>query len=206
MGVYKFSAPGTLTTGRTVFTSMLAGNPVFNPIAGAYDSIATLSGNGSASQLTFSAIPSTYTHLQIRLIVRGTRSFATEQLYIRLNGNSSNVYSYHNITGDGTGPSSGSSVSDTVYLINEFPAANETANIFSSSVVDILDYANASKNTTFRSLSGYDNNGNTGNYNGRVWFGSGSWVNTAAVTSLTVLSNGAFNSNTRVGLYGIKGA
>jgi hypothetical protein len=31
VSVYKFSAPGTLKTGRTVYTSMLAGNPTYNP-------------------------------------------------------------------------------------------------------------------------------------------------------------------------------
>lgn len=31
MSVYKFSAPGTLKTGRTLYTSMLAGNPAYSP-------------------------------------------------------------------------------------------------------------------------------------------------------------------------------
>jgi hypothetical protein len=172
----------------------------------AYDSIATLSGNGSSSQLTFSSIPSTYTHLQIRLIIRGVRSFASEQLYIRLNGDGGGNYRYHYMYGDGTSAISGASGSgDTVFLVNEIPAANETANIYSTSVIDLLDYTNTNKNKTMRSLSGYNNNGNTGNYVDRVWFGSGLWINTAAVTSLTVLSNGAFTSGTSIALYGIKG-
>lgn len=187
-----------------IYASQISGH-LFAP-SGAYDSIATLSGNGSASQLTFSSIPSTYTHLQVRLIARGTRSFPSEQLYIRLNGDGGNNYAYHYLYGEyGASVAVGAQASTNTFLVNEFPAANETANIYSTSVIDLLDYTNSSKNKTFRSLSGYDNNGNTSNYIGKVWVGSGLWMNTSAVTSLTVLSNGAFASGTRIGLYGIKG-
>jgi hypothetical protein len=192
----------------TRYADMLAGNAVWNPWepAGAYESIAAVTGNGTTSQILFSNIPSTYTHLQVRLIVRGVRSFNSEQLYIRLNGDAtSGAYRYHYLYGDGGGVTAGSSGADTVFLVNELPAANESANIYSTSVVDLLDYTSTTKNKTFRSLSGYDNNGNTSNYNGKVWFGSGLWLNTAAVTSLTVLSNGAFATNSSIALYGIKG-
>lgn len=170
----------------------------------AYESIATLSGNGSSSQLTFSSIPSTYKHLQVRLIVRGTRSFPTEQLYIRLNGDSGNNYAYHYLLGDGSGPQASGVGSTNTFFVTEFPAANENANIFATSVVDLLDYNSTVKNKTLRSLSGYDNN-NSGVSDSKVWFASGLWVNTSAVTSLSVLSNGAFTSTTRIALYGIKG-
>jgi hypothetical protein len=187
----------------TRYTAMLAGNTVFDPSS--YDSIATLTGNGSASSLTFSSIPSTYSHLQIRLIARGVRSFPGEQLYIRANGDGGSNYAYHYLYGDGAGVSAGANTSVGVFLLGEFPAANETSNIFSSSIVDILDYGNANKNTTFRSVTAHDNAGNTANLAGKVWHASGLWMNTAAITSLTVLSNGAFATNTQFALYGIKG-
>jgi hypothetical protein len=178
----------------------------YSAASGAYDSIAAGVGNGSATAITFSSIPSTYTHLQVRLIVRGTRSFSSEQLYIRLNGDSGNNYTYHYFQGDGTGAGTGYSTGTTVYLVNQFPAANENANIYSASVIDVLDYTDTNKNTTMRGASGYDNNGNTAVTNSTVWNSSGLWMNTAAVTSLTVLSNGAFTTGTSVALYGIKGA
>jgi hypothetical protein len=191
----------SLKTGA-IGRSALAGNPVILP--GAYESIASFAGNGSSSNFTFSSIPSTYSHLQIRLIVRGVRAYPSEQLYIRLNGDStSGAYRYHYVYGDGGGVSAGASGADTVFLVNELPAANETANIYSSSVIDLLDYASTNKYKTMRSLSAYDNNGNTGSYNGKAWFGSGIWLNAAAVTSLSVLSNGAFASNTSIALYGV---
>ena len=169
-----------------------------------YESIATSTGNGSASSFTFSSIPSTYQHLQIRLIARGVRSFSSEQLYLRLNGDTGSNYAYHSLIGNGSGTETSGTANGNVMFLTEFPAANETANIFATSVIDILDTNNANKNTTVRSLSGYDNNGNTGNYTSRIWLGSGLWMNTSAVTSVTVLSNGAFANNTTVALYGIK--
>jgi hypothetical protein len=203
---YTFKVKGTNSTATGPESAASASvTPVFPP-ASAYDSIATSTGTGSASSFTFSGISSAYTHLQIRLSARGVRSFASEQLYVRLNGDGGNNYSYHSFTADGSGIGSAVNSSVSVFLVNEFPAANETANVYSSSIIDILDANNANKYTTMRSLSGYDNNGNTSNYNGTSWFGSGLWMNTASVTSVTVLSNGAFATGTKIGLFGIKGA
>ena len=187
----------------TFSRSGMVGNPVIMP--GSYESIQTVSGNGSSSQLTFNSIPSTYSHLQIRVILRGVRSYGSEQLYIRLNGDGGNNYAYHYIYGDGGGGavSTGSNTSGNVFLVGELPAANETSNIYGGSVIDILDYTSPNKNTTMRSLSGYDNNGNTGAQSAKGWFGSGLWMNTAAVTSITVLSNGAFTSDSSIALYGV---
>jgi hypothetical protein len=170
-----------------------------------YQSIATLSGNGSSGSLTFSSIPSIYQHLQVRILVRGARALPAEQLYVRLNGDGGNNYAYHYMYGDGVTQVSSGVSSNNVFLVNEFPAANETSGVFSTSIIDILDYGNANKYKTMRSLSGYDNNNNSANYTGKIWLGSGLWMNSTSVTSLTVLSNGAFASNTSVALYGIKG-
>lgn len=186
----------------TFSRSGMVGNPVIMP--GSYESIQTVSGNGSSSQLTFSSIPSTYSHLQIRVILRGVRAYGSEQLYIRVNGDGASNYTYHYIYGDGGGGSAaGSNVAGNVFLVGELPAANETANIYNGSVIDILDYTNTNKYKTMRSLSGYDNNGNTGAQSAKAWFGSGLWLNTAAITSITVLSNGAFTSDSSIALYGV---
>ena len=73
MGVYKLSAAGGITTPRTNYSSFLAGNAAFVP--GAYESIAsTTVGSGGVSTITFSSIPDTYKHLQIRYTARVTGS------------------------------------------------------------------------------------------------------------------------------------
>lgn len=200
--IYKMSNAGGMST-ITRYTNMLAGNPAFNPAS--YESIATLNGNGSLSTLTFSSIPSTYLHLQIRVTARGVRSFSSEQLYVRANGDGGNNYSYQYAYGDGGGVTGGNQTPSNVYLVGEFPAALETTNIFSSCIIDLYDYTNTNKNKTFRSLNAYDNAGNTSNNAGKIWYASGLWMNTSAINSLSVLSNGAFATNTQVALYGIKG-
>jgi hypothetical protein len=82
------------------------------------------------------------------------------------------------------------------------PGASSTASIFGVAVCDILDYTNTNKYKTVRSLSGHDQNGS-----GYVTLMSGSWRNTAAITSITILrdSGGAnLTQYSQFALYGIK--
>ena len=69
-------------------------------------------------------------------------------------------------------------------------------------VLDVLDYTNTSKYTTTRSLEANPMTDSSG------WLGlwSGSWKNTAAVTSLTVyIPSGYYTEYSSFALYGIKG-
>lgn len=177
---------------------MSAGVP---PVTTSYESIATLTGNGSASSVTFSSIPSGYTHLQIRLIARGVRSYDTEQFYIRFNSDTGNNYAWHKIQADGGGVGASNASSTNVIYSFMFPANNSVANSVGTSVIDILDFANTNKTKTIRILGGH--NADTAGY---LDFTSGLWNNTAAITSVTLLSNGAFTSTTQFALYGIKGS
>ena len=76
-------------------------------------------------------------------------------------------------------------------------------NVFGAFVLDLLDYANTSKYKTIRELGGCDNNGD-----GDIFFNSGLWQSTSAVTSLTFTVGGGtlFSQYTQYALYGIKGA
>ena len=202
MGVYKFSAPGTLKTGRTLYTSMLAGNTKFAPWepSGAYDSIATVNvGAGGTSSITFSSIPQGYTHLQIRAFT-GTATYWSNAGYVHFNGDTTTSnYNEHAIYGSGAsaGAYYTSSNQGLFYL-------GKSTSGFDAAVIDILDYTNTSKNKVSRSLFGYDVNGATG-YVGLI---SGLWRNTAAVTSITITAGGIgdFAQYSQFALYGIKGA
>jgi hypothetical protein len=92
--------------------------------------------------------------------------------------------------------------SATESYLRRFATAQSTANVFGAAVLDILDYADTSKNTTFRHLGGFDNNGN-----GEIWITSGLWANTAAVSSIQIGPDGQNNDlsvYTTLALYGIK--
>ncbi len=72
--------------------SLLAGNAYFQPTA--YESIATTTvGAGGTSTITFSSIPSTYTHLQIRGIGRSDAASGNSWIYLRADQTSSSLYS-----------------------------------------------------------------------------------------------------------------
>jgi hypothetical protein len=197
--IYKMSNAGGFKSLNRYY-DMLAGNAAFDPAS--FESIATITAPSGAA--VFTSIPATFQHLQIRYLVRGVRSFSSEQLYIRVNGDGANNYAYHYVYGDGSGVAAGNGTSGSVFLMQQFPAANENANIYASGVIDFLDYANTNKNTTMRGLGGYDNN-NSGVVNSTLWFSSGLWINTAAINSISVLSNGNFASPSTFALYGMKG-
>jgi hypothetical protein len=83
-------------------------------------------------------------------------------------------------------------------------AANTPANAFGAGVWDILDYTSTNKYKTIRVLGGLDTNQAP---ESELRFGSGLWLNTAAVTSLTFLAQSGsanFTQYTTFALYGIK--
>jgi hypothetical protein len=174
-----------------------------NLYAASYESISTVTvGAGGASSITFSSIPSTYTHLQLRLSAREVTG-GFDQMYMRVNGDTGANYSKHNVGGSGaSGLVYGGSASTSSVSIGVIGGSNQVANTFSVSVTDFLDYANTSKYKTIRALSGIDSNG-TG-YN---WFASGLWQNTNAITSINIFPTGAtdFAQYSHFALYGIKG-
>ncbi len=184
--------------------SVLADNlPI---LAGSYESIATTTvGSGGSSSVTFSSIPSTYKHLQIRGTIRGSRASSNDILGMQFNSDtSSSNYVSHRLIGDGSSAAS-SVTSSGAYSLNwvsDFPAANATASIFGVFVLDLLDYATSNKNRVGRTLSGYDANGS-----GSSWLTSQLWINTSSISSITFLPvfGSGFSQYSHFALYGIKG-
>ena len=186
-----------------IYASQISGH-LFAP-SGAYDSIATTTvGAGGAASVTFSSIPSTYTHLQVRMIARDDRASVTSDSgAFRFNGDSGTNYAYHALVG--TGSSAVASAADTYNrgLIDRFTASTAGASTFGSAVMDILDYANTSKYKTVKILGGYANNGE-----GQIAFSSGLWQSTSAISTILIYPNVGSNwvQYSTFALYGIKGA
>ena len=173
------------------------------PVTNSYESIATvLVGSGGSSTITFSSIPSTFKHLQIRAISRAVNNVGGDDPLLRLNSDSGNNYSWHRLTGNGAAASAvaGASQPQVRYAYNTADASYGS-NIFTGFVLDLLDYQNTSKNKTLRVLSGADNNGS-----GYINLTSGAWYNTAAVNRIDLLPySGNFAQFSQFALYGIKG-
>lgn len=187
--------------GLEKFTSFYGG--ASGLLFGDYESIATINGNGSISSLVFSSVPQNYTHLQLRFVIRGTRAFNGEQLYIRINGDGDNNYSFHYVRGNGSSNTISGSSSQNVILLGEFPGSNISSNIMGVCTVDLLDYATPNKNRVVRSFFGCDNNGGALDSN-MVSLSSGMRINTAAVETISIVTNGALTATTTATLYGVK--
>jgi hypothetical protein len=159
----------------------------------------TLTSN--TSEINFSSIPTTFTHLQIRIFGRGTTSFSDGlTLYTRLNNDSGANYADHQVFGNGSSAFSSGGTSKTQMDASQvFADSSATANIYGVTIVDILDYANTNKNTTIRTLGGWDGSSTKG----RATLASGLWMNTAAVNAIKFLIDGSFVAGTRADLYGI---
>lgn len=169
-----------------------------NLYAASFESIQTITvGAGGASSVSFTSIPQTYTHLQVRFIGRWTAA-GTGEGAGRILINGSALDRSHYIVGDGS--TSGSASPGPFYT--SFPNAGQ--NGFNAGVLDILDYTSTNKTKTLKTISGYDNNG----AGVSLFLLYGGLENTlSAITSLTFDSSTAltFGQHSQFALYGIKG-
>lgn len=170
-------------------------------VTNSYQSISTVTvGSGGSSSISFTSIPSTYTHLQVRAIIKNTAN-TSESVRFRFNSDTATNYSFHRLFGDGSSASAYGEA-NTSYAGEASSSNSPQTNIFSALVYDVLDYANTNKYKTARGLSGKDFNGS-----GNIFLFSGNWRNTAAITSLTIYPNSDnFAQYSQFALYGIKGS
>lgn len=162
------------------------------PSTTAYESIATVTvGSGGQTTITFSSIPTTYTHLQIRSFALSSSTASSATMTI----NGTNGIS-HYLSGNGA---VASAASDLTKMF--FPLVQGSTTSGFGGVTDFLDYANTNKYKTIRTLGGFDANGS-----GFVNLTSNLWLSTSAITSITVTAVGTFNQYSSFALYGIKGA
>jgi len=167
---------------------------------GAFESIASFTVDASADlTVTFSSIPATYKHLQLRAVV--TSASDSYPVLLRFNSDSGSNYSYHYVAGQGSVVGSGNGTSQTSII-----TAGNNARFLNPSnpwafVIDILDYVDTNKYKTARVLHGADYNGS-----GEINLTSGNWRNTAAVTEITMsMASSGFTQYSSFALYGIKG-
>jgi hypothetical protein len=163
------------------------------------DSLQTATvGAGGAATVTFSNIPQTYQHLQVRVTAK--MSGANQAVWAQFNSDTAANYSMHFLFGNGSSASAGSRLSDAGIDVLFQPTATDKE---FAGVIDILDYTNTSKHKVTRTLYGFDSNGA-----GYVALNSGSWRNTAAITTIRfidLIGGASFLQHSSLALYGIKG-
>ena len=161
---------------------------------GSMDAITSITLPAAQTSITFSNIPQTYSHLQIRSI---TKVSADGNPILRVNSDTAANYVFHQVVGDGTSASSSGGTAQTfIYQPYALAAGNMAM------IIDILDYANINKFKTIKTFGGNDNNGS--GYS-PIELMSGLWRSTNAITSITISGNG-FNlaQYSSFALYGIK--
>jgi hypothetical protein len=173
-------------------------------VLSSYESIATASGTGSSGTITFSGIPSTFKHLQIRGIFNDSLGYST--LRIQINSDTGSNYSWHRLFGEpgssASGQAQGGATQTAIIPGTNGGPTGDTE--MGAIIADFLDYGSTTKNKTVRTFSGVASTTSAYNY---VAVSSGLWMSTSAITSISLFVSGAnWRTNTTFALYGIKEA
>ena len=170
-------------------------------------SIATIVAGADADYFDFTNIPQTYQHLQLRVTGAGAYNpggsgYIESWIGLNVTGGTAPTTGYtHRMWGDGASVTSNSSAQTTLLSTPWIPYGLNNAYV-GSYIIDIIDYANLTKNKVIRSMGGYDANGS-----GMASFHSGYENITSAISTIRVSTNsGAFKAGAICALYGIKAA
>ena len=160
-------------------------------MASTYEVISTTTiSNGTTSSITFSSIPSTYTHLVLVTTgYIGTQGYAL----LRVNSDSGTNYSRTFMNGTGSAAQSGRNNNDTSTYLT---LSNST---IGTSVVNIFQYANTS---VYKTILSRDNDPSA-NTIAQVSL----WRSTSAINAISLTIGSYYYSiGTTATLYGIKSA
>jgi len=170
-----------------------------------FESIQTVTLTGTETTVTFSSIPGTFKHLQVRWIGRGSFSGLSAGQKLTINSDTGNNYSGQLWRGDGT--TDYADQGSTIPAANFLPriaCATSQANIFGAFIMDILDYSNTNKYKIISCIGGNDQS-NTGEQDTRV--ANQVWRSNSAITSMVFqpTDGGGYVQYSKFALYGIKG-
>jgi hypothetical protein len=161
-----------------------------------YEPIATQTLGSTASTVTFSSIPSTYTDI---LLIQSSRLNTAAHTRLQFNGDTATNYSSTILYGTGTTAGSGryTNVVGISYGASDEQGAASTYNV---GQWNIQNYANAN---TFKTVLI-----NISNPLAEKTVGAGLWRNTAAISSivLTPTNSAIYQIGSTFTLYGIKSA
>lgn len=155
----------------------------------------------SAASVTFSAIPSTYTDLVLRMSVRNDRAVTDGTLRLTVNANSSSIYSWTYLQGNGSAASSARSAATTFLSDIPLEGSSATSNTFSSIEIYIPSYT-ASQNKPVSTFGVNETNATAIEMKAVA----GLIATTAAVSSIELSNTSTFQfvSGSSFYLYGIK--
>ena len=166
-----------------------------------YDPIASTTLTSTATSVTFSDIPGTYTDLVIAAYHNTSGTPTVDGPTMRLNSDSGSNYSVTRIQGNGSSAVS-NRLSNQTYLW--FGLESYSSSEWVTSIVQIMSYSNTNVNKTVLAAGA--------NAGFLVIRGVGLWRSTSAITSVTIYctdrgsASTPYVSGSRFSLYGIKAA
>ena len=175
-----------------------------------FKSIATVTVGSPQATISFTSIPSTFKHLQIRYIGRSTtaNNFSSFiEATFNSDTNSGNYYSLHRMNARGDGLVYATGNTGVGYSrIGLIAGGTMSANNFVPGIIDILDYTSTTKNKTTRTIAGSAGQGTSTNND--ILFGSSLYFppTIAAISTIDLNVSGAnFAQYSSFALYGIQG-
>jgi len=162
--------------------------------------IASARGTGVAGAFTFTNIPQNYKSLQIRMSVRDAVTNAATagmNFYFNLDFSGTN-YSQQISNATGTSATQSSLYSTIYFALPGIPALTAAANVNTSLIFDIPNYASTDRRKTMIAVGGFDNNLTSNQF---VGFYSGFWNSTEAITRITMTPG--FTTSSIATLYGM---
>lgn len=176
------------------FTSFIAAGP------NDYESIATFEvTSGTQPFAEFTAIPTTYKHLQLRVYYKGTQ---VQNPYVQLGTggtlDTATNYWWHHFWTSGVGANnSNNAQSNFMYY-----GYNANSAYPAACIIDLIDYTNTDTFKVMKSLSGSDNVGSSG----EVTMFTGHWRNKGVIERIRLTpGGGSWDTTSHFALYGIKG-
>ena len=173
------------------------------PAAGEFNLLETQVLTSNAASVTFTGLDaySDYKHLQLRATVRDAGTGTDLGSYqLNFNSDTGSNYSWHKLQRNGPSVSSTATTSSTSIEINEsIPKGQSGSGKFGAGIIDILDFASTTKNTTVRALIGA-----IADSDSKITLQSGLWIDTSAVTSVALSKDALFATGSRFSLYGVK--
>jgi hypothetical protein len=155
-----------------------------------YIALANLTLTGTDAEVTFASIPNTYRDVVVVVNADGTQQ---TELFLRLNGDSSGVYSTVRMQGSGTVASGGSTANQTGARLNG--NGDIMTDFTFNAIIQLLDYS-----ATDKHKSGLSRTNSSGGVDACIF----RYASTNAVNSVTVYpAAGSFDVGSTFTLYGI---
>jgi hypothetical protein len=154
----------------------------------------------NASPVTFNNIPQGYDDLVIKFSPRENTVTGITYVanYMRFNADSSSLYSWTTLYGNGSSLTSTRSSSQTLGFVGSAPTSVPVASLFASTEIYIPNYKSSLFKTYYASSAAENNN-----TFGELTNVAGVWRSNAPITSLSILPQITFTAHSTFSLYGV---